>query len=410
MIKINDNFCQLSPNYLFSEVARKIADYTHAHPDADIIRMGIGDVTRPVCQAAIEAMHRAVDDQRSAATFHGYGPEQGYRFLSEKIAEWDYRRRGVAMEPDEIFVGDGAKSDIGNIGDIFAADAVVAVTDPVYPVYVDTNVMAGRAGRCQADGRWSRIIYLPCTADNGFVPSLPESTPDIIYLCYPNNPTGTTLTRDQLATWVAYAQEHGAVILFDSAYEAFVTDADVPHSIYEIPGAREVAIEFRSFSKTAGFTGLRCGYTVIPKELYGTGSDGRKVSLNALWRRRQCTKFNGASYPVQRGAEAVYTDEGQAQIAATIRYYLDNAALLVTGLAEAGLEVFGGRNAPYVWVRTPGGMGSWEFFDRMIDRCHVVCTPGVGFGPSGEGYVRLTAFNTRANTEAAVERFRTIGL
>ncbi|MDE6490560.1 MAG: LL-diaminopimelate aminotransferase, partial [Muribaculaceae bacterium] len=398
MIKINDNFCKLSPNYLFSDVARKIADYSHVHPDADIIRMGIGDVTRPICSVAVEAMHRAIDDQTDGATFHGYGPEQGYRFLSEKIAEWDYGRRGVKIDPDEIFISDGAKSDTGNIGDIFSADAIVAVTDPVYPVYVDTNVMAGRAGELMADGRWSRIIYLPCTAENGFVPSLPDDKPDIIYLCYPNNPTGTTLTRDQLATWVEYAREHGAVILFDSAYEAFVTDSDVPRSIYEIPGARQVAIEFRSFSKTAGFTGLRCGYTVVPKELFGIGSDGRQVSLNALWRRRQCTKFNGASYPIQRAAEAIYSTEGQAQINETIRYYLDNASLLVDGLTEVGLSVFGGRNAPYVWVRTPGDMGSWEFFDMMLDRCHVACTPGVGFGPSGEGYVRLTAFNTRANT------------
>lgn len=405
MVKVNDNFCKLSPSYLFSEVAKKIAAFQSANPGVEVIRMGIGDVTRPICPTAVAALHRAADDQAHAETFHGYGPEQGYAFLSEKIAEWDYKRRGIDVSHDEIFVSDGAKSDTGNIGDIFSRECRVAVTDPVYPVYVDTNVMAGRAGD-NIGGRWSRIEYLPCTAANGFVPALPVGNPDLIYLCYPNNPTGTTLNRSQLAEWVEYARTHGAVILFDSAYEAFITDSDVPHSIYEIPGAREVAIEFRSFSKTAGFTGLRCGYTVIPRELKGVDSSGREVSLRALWNRRQCTKFNGASYVIQRAAEALYSEQGRREICATIAYYLDNAAMLVAGLKEVGLEVFGGKNAPYVWVKTPAGLSSWEFFDRMLAECNVAGTPGVGFGPSGEGYFRLTAFNTAEKTREAVERFK----
>lgn len=404
MVRINNNFSKLSPSYLFSEVAKKIAAFQDSHPGEAVIRMGIGDVTRPICPTAIEALHRAADDQSRSETFHGYGPEQGYGFLTEKIAEWDYRRRGIDVSTDEIFVSDGAKSDTGNIGDIFSADCRVAVTDPVYPVYVDTNVMAGRAGDNVA-GRWSRIEYLPCTAANGFVPELPAGNPDLIYLCYPNNPTGTTLDRGQLSRWVEYARTHGAVILFDSAYEAFITSPDVPHSIYEIPGAKEVAIEFRSFSKTAGFTGLRCGYTVIPKELKGVDADGREVSLNALWNRRQCTKFNGASYVIQRAAEALYSEQGQAEIKATIAYYLNNASMLVKGLTGVGLEVFGGVDAPYVWVKTPAGLSSWEFFDRMLKECHVAGTPGVGFGPSGEGYFRLTAFNTAEKTREAVDRF-----
>lgn len=405
MIKVNDNFCKLSQSYLFSEVARKIAAFQSEHPDARVIRMGIGDVTRPICQAAVQALHRAADEQADASTFHGYGPEQGYRFLTERIAQIDYAAAGIDIQPDEIFVSDGAKSDTGNIGDIFSADCRVAVTDPVYPVYVDTNVMAGRAGQC-VDGRWSRLEYLPCTADNGFVPELPKEHPDVIYLCYPNNPTGTVLTRTELSRWVDYAIAHGALILFDAAYEAFVRSADVPRSIYEIEGARRVAIEFRSFSKTAGFTGLRLGYTVVPRELVGVDSAGREVSLHDLWLRRQTTKFNGASYPVQRAAEALYTPEGQAQIRETIDYYLRNAAMLRRGLADAGLRVWGGVDSPYVWVKTPGNFGSWSFFDHMLRECHVVCTPGVGFGPGGEGYVRLTAFNTAEATALAVERFK----
>jgi LL-diaminopimelate aminotransferase len=407
MIKVNENFCKLSPSYLFSEVARRIATFQQQHPTDQIIKMSIGDVTRPICPAAIEAMHKAVDEMADAATFRGYGPEQGYSFLTEQIALHDYQNRGIHVDVDEIFVSDGAKSDTGNIGDILSTDCRVAVTDPVYPVYVDTNVMAGRAGDI-IDGRWNRIEYLPCTEANNFVPALPTHAPDVIYLCYPNNPTGTTLTRQQLTKWVEYALENNALILFDSAYEAFITEDDVPHSIYEIEGARKCAIEFRSFSKTAGFTGLRCAYTVVPRDLMGCDTNGNKVSLRSLWSRRHCTKFNGASYPIQRAAAAIYTPEGQVQIRQSIDYYLHNAALLRQGMQQAGLKVWGGVNAPYVWVKTPQGIGSWEFFDLMLQKCGVACTPGVGFGPSGEGYVRLTAFNTLEATEKAVERFKQI--
>ena len=407
MIKVNENFCKLSPSYLFSEVARRIATFRQQHPADQIIKMSIGDVTRPICPASIEAMHRAVDEMASAATFHGYGPERGYEFLTEKIALVDYQNRGINVNVDEIFVSDGAKSDTGNIGDILSTDCRVAVTDPVYPVYVDTNVMAGRAGD-MIDGHWNRTEYLPCTEANNFVPELPKQQPDVIYLCYPNNPTGTTLTRDQLTRWVEYALEHNALILFDSAYEAFITEDNVPHSIYEIDGARQCAIEFRSFSKTAGFTGLRCAYTVIPHELTGYDSKGNKVSLHSLWMRRHCTKFNGASYPIQRAAAAIYTPEGQLQIRQSIDYYLNNSRLLREGMQQVGLKVWGGVNAPYVWVKTPKGIGSWEFFDRMLSQCHVACTPGVGFGPSGEGYIRLTAFNTLEATRQAVEQFKLI--
>lgn len=398
MIKVNANFCKLTPSYLFSDVARKIAAFSASHPEVEVIRMSIGDVTRPICPAAVEALHRAADEQGTPETFHGYGPEQGYEFLRSRIVARDYAARGIDIGPDEIFISDGAKSDLGNIGDILSPDCRVAVTDPVYPVYVDTNIMAGR-----------HIDYLPCTAANGFVPALPSSgtdAPDIIYLCYPNNPTGTTLTREQLKQWVDYALANNALILFDSAYEIFITEADVPHSIYEIEGARRCAIEFRSFSKTAGFTGLRCGYTVVPRELEGVDGEGRPVSLRQLWLRRQTTKFNGASYPIQRAAEAVYSPEGRRQILESVEYYLRNARLLREGVEAAGLQCVGGVNAPYVWVRAPQGMGSWEFFDKLLTECGVACTPGVGFGPSGEGYVRLTAFNTPENTHRAVERLQ----
>lgn len=405
MFKINDNFCKLSESYLFSEVARRINAFKAANPDANIIRMGIGDVTRPLCAAAIKAMHEAVEHEANGDTFQGYGPEQGYAFLRDAIAEHDYRARGIEIASDEIFVSDGAKSDTGNIGDILSQANRVAVTDPVYPVYVDTNVMGGRAGELDGDF-WNRIIYLPVTAENNFVPALPEEVADVIYLCYPNNPTGTTLTREQLKVWVDYAREHGSLILFDSAYEAFIQSEDVPHSIYEIPGAKEVAIEFRSYSKTAGFTGVRCAYTVVPKALIGTSSEGKKVSMNHLWNRRQCTKFNGASYISQRAAAAIYTPEGKEQTAETIAYYLRNAKTLREGLIEAGLEVFGGVNAPYVWVKTPDNMDSWRFFDMLLEKCHVAGTPGSGFGPSGKGYFRLTAFNTYENTVEAVRRIK----
>lgn len=404
MFKINQNFTKLPASYLFSEVARRVNAYSQAHPEVEIIKMGIGDVTRPLCKAVVDALHKAVDDEAQAATFHGYGPEQGYGFLSEKIAEYDYRRHGIDMDADEIFISDGAKSDTGNIGDILSTADKVAVTDPVYPVYVDTNVMAGRAGELLADGCWSNIEYLPCNAGNGFVPSLPSGNPDVIYLCYPNNPTGTTLTRSQLKEWVDYCRLHGALLLFDAAYEAYIREDDVPHSIYEIEGAKEVAIEFRSYSKTAGFTGIRLGYTVVPKALKGVGDDGEAVALNPLWRRRQTTKFNGASYLTQRGAEALYTPEGQAQVRETVDYYLENARIIREGLAAAGYDVVGGVNSPYIWVKTPGTMTSWEFFDYLLDRYHIVGTPGSGFGPAGEGYFRLTAFNTRENTLRAVER------
>ena len=405
MIKVNDNFCKLPAAYLFSEVARRIDAYRKAHPEADIIRMGIGDVTCPICQAAVDAMHRAADDQLSEFTFHGYGPEQGYSFLREKISEYDYKSRGVNIGIDEIFISDGAKSDTGNIGDILSGDCKIAVTDPVYPVYVDTNVMSGRAGNL-CGGRWDHIEYLPCTAENDFIPALPVGNPDVIYLCYPNNPTGTTLNREQLAKWVEYALAHNALIMFDSAYEAYITEDDVPHSIYEIPGAEKVAIEFRSYSKTAGFTGLRCGYTVVPKALKGVDSEGNEVSLNALWNRRQCTKFNGASYVVQRAAEALYSPKGQRQVKETIGYYMRNAKVLRDGLAEAGLDVYGGVNAPYIWIKTPSGMSSWDFFDLLLSECNVAGTPGSGFGPSGEGYLRLTAFGRYENTVEAVERLK----
>lgn len=393
MIKINENFCRLAPNYLFSEVARKISVFQQSNPEARVIKMSIGDVTRPLCPAAIEALHKAADDQGRHETFHGYGPEQGYAFLAEKICQFDYAARGINIQPDEIFISDGAKSDLGNIGDIFSTSCVAAITDPVYPVYVDTNIMTGR-----------KIVFMPCSDENDFVPALPDEPVDLIYLCYPNNPTGTTLTRAQLKVWVDYALKTGAVILFDSAYECFITEENIPHSIYEIPGADLCAIEFRSFSKTAGFTGMRCGYTVVPKSLNGIDNAGNKVSLNSLWRRRQTTKFNGASYPIQRAAEAIYTPSGQTQIRENVDYYLRNAEILRQGVATAGLSCRGGVNAPYIWVKTPDGINSWEFFDLLLEQTHVACTPGVGFGKCGEGYVRLTAFNTLSNTEIAMDR------
>lgn len=406
MFHINDNFTKLPAAYLFSEVARRINAYTAAHPDAEIIRMGIGDVTRPIVPSVIEALHKAVDDEAAGASFHGYGPEQGYEFLSSEIAEYDYKRLGVDVAIDEIFVSDGAKCDTGNIGDILSPANRVCVTDPVYPVYVDTNVMGGRAGSLLPSGCWDRIEYLPCTEENGFVPSLPETVPDVVYLCYPNNPTGTALTRDQLKVWVDYCRTNGVLLLFDSAYEAFITSPDVPHSIYEIDGARECAIEFRSYSKTAGFTGLRLGYTVVPKELCGLDSDGKRVPLNGLWRRRQTTRFNGASYITQRGATAIYTPQGQKEIRANIDYYMENAAYMLAALREAGIRAYGGVDSPYVWFKTPDGLTSWEMFDRLLADCNVAGTPGSGFGISGEGYFRLTAFNTHENTRRAMDRIR----
>ena len=404
MTKVNQNFLKLPGSYLFSEIARRLAAYTAEHPEANMIRLGIGDVTRPLAPAVIEAMHKAVDEMGTFEGFHGYGPEQGYDFLREAIAKTDYAARGVDIKPNEIFVSDGAKSDCGNIGDIFGADNVVAVCDPVYPVYVDTNAMAGRAGDFQEElGKWSKLVYMPCVEENGFTPQIPQEKVDMIYLCFPNNPTGTVATKEQLKAWVDYANENKAVILYDSAYEAFITQDDVPHTIYEIEGARTCAIEFRSFSKTAGFTGNRCAYTVVPMELE---RDGAK--LNALWNRRQCTKFNGVPYVIQRGAAAVYTEEGQRQIKETIAYYQENARVIREGLTEAGLTCFGGVNAPYIWLKTPDGMGSWEFFDKLLKEANVVTTPGAGFGPSGEGYIRLTAFGDADATKEAVARIRTM--
>ena len=404
MTKVNQNFLKLPGSYLFSEIARRLAAYTAEHPEAKMIRLGIGDVTRPLAPAVIEAMHKAVDEMGTFEGFHGYGPEQGYDFLREAIAKTDYAARGVDIKPNEIFDSDGAKSDCGNIGDIFGADNEVAVCDPVYPVYVDTNAMAGRAGDFQEElGKWSKLVYMPCVEENGFTPQIPQEKVDMIYLCFPNNPTGTVATKEQLKAWVDYANENKAVILYDSAYEAFITQDDVPHTIYEIEGARTCAIEFRSFSKTAGFTGNRCAYTVVPMELE---RDGAK--LNALWNRRQCTKFNGVPYVIQRGAAAVYTEEGQRQIKETIAYYQENARVIREGLTEAGLTCFGGVNAPYIWLKTPDGMGSWEFFDKLLKEANVVTTPGAGFGPSGEGYIRLTAFGDADATKEAVARIRTM--
>ena len=400
MANINENFLKLPGSYLFSEIARRVAAYSQANPDRTLIRLGIGDVTRPLAPAVTSARHAAVDEMATAAGFHGYGPEQGYDFLRQAIVEHDYAARGIPIAPEEVFVSDGAKSDCGNIGDIFGVDNVVAVCDPVYPVYVDTNAMAGRAGEYdEVSGRWTRLVYMPCTADNGFAPAIPEGKVDLVYLCFPNNPTGAVATREQLRAWVDWANANDSVILFDSAYEAFITQPDIPHSIFEIPGAETCAIEFRSFSKTAGFTGTRCAYTVVPKALERQGA-----SLNALWNRRQCTKFNGVPYVVQRGAQAVYSPEGQGQVRATIAYYQENARVIREGLRQAGLTVSGGVNAPYIWVRTPEGVGSWAFFDRLLQEANVVTTPGAGFGPSGEGYIRVTAFGDAEDTRRAVER------
>lgn len=400
MAQINENYLKLPGSYLFSTIAKKVSEFQAENPGREIIRMGIGDVTRPLVPAVTEAMHKAVDEMGTAEGFHGYGPEQGYDFLRKKIVEHDYA--GLGIEPDEIFVSDGAKSDCGNIGDIFGPDNKVAVCDPVYPVYVDTNAMSGRAGDFDGE-RWSELCYMPCTAENGFMPELPKERVDMIYLCFPNNPTGETLTREQLKLWVDYAKENGSVILYDSAYEAFITEESVPHSIYEVEGAKEVAIEFRSFSKTAGFTGTRCAYTVVPKSLKVNGT-----GLNGLWNRRQCTKFNGVPYIIQKAAEAVYSDEGRKQIKENIKYYLENAGIIRTALENAGLEVYGGINSPYVWAKTPDGMKSWDLFDKLLCEAGVVTTPGSGFGPSGEGYIRFTAFSTRENTEKAMERIAAI--
>ena len=405
MATINDNYLKLPGSYLFAEIARRVAAYKEANPDADIIRLGIGDVTQPLPQVCIEAMHKAVDDQAKAETFHGYGPEQGYSFLTEAIIKNNYTDRGIEIAPDEIFVSDGSKSDCGNIQEIFGTANKVAITDPVSPAYLDTNVMAGRTGTLQEDGHFEGVVYLPCTAENNFAPSLPTEKVDMIYLCCPNNPTGTTLSREELTKWVNYAKENESVILFDAAYAAYITEDDVPRSIYEIPGAKDVAIEFRSFSKTAGFTGTRCGYTIIPKTVKGRAADGSLVPFNKLWNRRHTTKFNGTAYIVQRGAAAIYTEEGQKQVKELVSYYMENARIIREGLKAIGIKAYGGVNAPYIWLKTPDNMSSWDFFDKLLHEVNIVGTPGAGFGPCGEGYFRLTAFGSRENTERAVARF-----
>ncbi len=402
MYKINDNYLKLPGSYLFSTIAKKVSAYTEANPDKKIIRLGIGDVTLPLAPAVIEAMHSAVDEMADAATFRGYAPDLGYEFLRSTIVKNDYEARGVNIAIDEVFISDGAKSDSGNIGDIFAKENRIAVCDPVYPVYVDTNAMAGRTGEYDKDKeRWSQVIYMPCTAENNFVPAIPEETPDLIYICCPNNPTGTAMKKEELQTWVDFALTKGAVIIYDAAYEAYISEEDVPHTIYECEGAKKCAIEMRSFSKNAGFTGTRLGFTVIPKELVCDG-----VSLNSLWARRHGTKFNGAPYIIQRAGEAVYSEEGRKQTKEQIAYYMNNAKIIRDGLAEAGYTVFGGINAPYIWLKTPDRMTSWEFFDYLLEERNVVGTPGSGFGPSGEGYFRLTAFGSLENTKEAMERIR----
>ena len=406
MAHINDHYLKLKAGYLFPEIGRRVNEFTQANPEAEVIRLGIGDVTRPLAPAVLKAFHQAIDDLGTADNFAGYGPEQGYGWLSQVIIEKSYKPLGVELKTDEIFISDGSKCDCANILDIFALDNVVAVGDPVYPVYNDTNVMVGRTGEADEKGYYKGIVYMPITADNNFVPDLPKEKVDIIYLCYPNNPTGTVAGKDELKKWVDYARANDAVILFDAAYEAFITTPGIPHSIYEVEGAKECAIEFRSFSKTAGFTGVRCGLVVIPEQLCGTTATGEKYSLNKLWKRRVTTKFNGTSYPVQRAAAAVYSDEGWQQTRETIDYYMENARIIREGLQAAGIDCYGGVDAPYIWLKTPEGMSSWDFFDKLLNECHVVGTPGSGFGPSGEGYFRLSAFGERTNVETAVQRIR----
>jgi LL-diaminopimelate aminotransferase len=405
MALVNENFLKLPGSYLFSDIAKKVNTFKVTHPKQDVIRLGIGDVTQPLPPAVIKAMHNAVDEMASKSTFRGYGPEQGYNFLIETIIKNDYASRGISLDPSEVFINDGAKSDTGNIGDILRHDNSVGITDPVYPVYIDSNVMAGRAGDL-IDGKWSNLVYIPCLSENNFIPQIPDRRIDMLYLCYPNNPTGTTLTKEELKKWVNYALENDTLILYDAAYEAYIQEPDVPHSIYEIKGAKKVAIEFRSFSKTAGFTGVRCGYTVVPKELNAITLDGEQVSLNKLWNRRQCTKFNGTSYITQRAAEAIYTPEGKEQVKEIISYYMNNAKIMKEGIESTGLKVFGGVNAPYLWVKTPNEMPSWKFFEQLLYEANIVGTPGVGFGPSGEGYIRLTAFGAREDCVEAMRRLK----
>jgi len=403
MIKINEHYLKLQASYLFADIARRVAAFQEAYPDREVIKLGIGDVTRALPRACVEAFHQGVDEMAEDKSFRGYGPEQGYAFLREKIAQQDFQARGADISADEVFISDGAKCDNGNIQEIFSQDAVVAVPDPVYPVYVDTNVMAGRTGEFQ-DGRYEGLVYLEATRDNGFIPDLPSTPVGLIYLCYPNNPTGATITKDQLKTWVDYARDNRAVILFDAAYEYFIRDEKIPHSIYEIEGAREVAIEFRSLSKTAGFTGTRCAYTVVPQECTGYDADGNRHSLHTLWNRRHSTKFNGVSYPVQKAAEAVYTEAGRTETRELVDYYLQNAAMIRKAMTDLGFECVGGENSPYIWI--DGKRDSWEFFDLLLNQAGVVCTPGAGFGRCGKGYIRISAFNSHENVDKAMGRIK----
>jgi LL-diaminopimelate aminotransferase len=407
MVRINENYLKLPGNYLFAEIEKRVGDYLEKNPDAKLIKLGIGDVTRPLPPAVIESLHEAVGEMADESTFKGYGPYRGYEFLAEKIIEFDYGSRGIKLDIDEIFISDGSKSDTGNIQEIFGIDNVIGVADPVYPVYIDSNVMAGRTGELK-DGSWSNVVYFPCNADNNFTPALPSGKVDLVYLCFPNNPTGTTIPKGELKKWVDYARANKSVILYDAAYEAYISEEDIPHSIYEIEGAKEVAIEFRSFSKSAGFTGVRCSYAVVPKEACGYTASGEAIQLNNLWYNRQATKFNGTPYIVQRGAAAAYSREGREQIKALVDYYMTNAKIIREGLGKLGLQVFGGINAPYIWLRTPNGMDSWAFFDKLLNEANVVGTPGAGFGPSGEGYLRLTAYGSHDNALEAVKRFSSL--
>lgn len=405
MALVNEHFLKLQKNYLFADIAKKVNAFKATHPEANVISLGIGDVTQPLAPVVIQAMHKAVDDMATKEHFHGYGPEQGYLWLREAIVKNDYLARGIHLDPSEVFVNDGAKSDTGNIGELVRWDNSMAVSDPIYPVYIDSNVMNGRAGVFE-NGKWSNVTYLPCNESNQFIPQIPDHRVDMIYLCYPNNPTGTVISKDELRKWVNYAIKNDSIIFYDAAYEAYIKDSEIPHSIYEIRGAKKVAIEFHSFSKTAGFTGVRCGYTVIPKELTAATMDGKRVELAPFWDRRQCTKFNGTSYISQRAAEAIYTPEGKEQIKQTIAYYMENARIMREGLTELGLTVYGGENAPYLWVKTPENTPSWKFFEQMLYGAQVVCTPGVGFGLAGEGFIRLTSFGDRNDCIEAMCRIK----
>jgi LL-diaminopimelate aminotransferase len=408
MATINENFLKLQTGYLFPEISRRIRSFKDKNPNAKIISLGIGDATQPLAPAIVEAMKKAVVDLGNSATFRGYGPEQGYDFLITAIIENDFNSHGISLDSDEVFISDGAKCDTSNIQEIFGRDNIIAVTDPVYPVYVDTNVMAGRTGEADENGQYGRIVYMPCTSENDFIPDIPKQKVDIIYLCFPNNPTGAVATKEILKKWIEFARENKAIILFDAAYEAFITDAAIAHSIYEVEGAKDVAIEFRSFSKTAGFTGVRCAFTIVPKQLISYTKDGKAIEVNALWHRRQCTKFNGASYISQAGAAAVYTPDGKKQCRKIIDIYMANAAIIRQSLTKLGYKTYGGVNAPYIWMKTPNGVSSWDFFDRLLQKANVVGTPGSGFGPSGEGYLRLTAFAKPDDVKEAMQRFASV--